>query len=62
MDYTSYDPVERCVVPVGAMEAAETVDSTITEEVIEGLLRQVSRHQQAAPWEETDAAPDQLEL
>lgn len=62
MDYTSYEPVEPCVLPEGAKEAAETVDSTITEEEIEGLMRQVSRHQQPAPSEETEAAPDQLEL
>ena len=43
-------------------DGGNTVDSTITEEEIEGLLRQVSRHQQAAPSEETEAAPDQLEL
>ena len=50
MDYTSYEPVEPCVLPEGAKEAAETVDSTITEEEIKkALLRQVSRHQQAAP-------------
>lgn len=43
-------------------DGGNTVDSTITEEEIEGLLEQVSRHQQSAAPEDAEDTLNQLEL